>query len=1049
MKRLATNNERKIRSESPRSRSVERSLSCSQNLGRSPGMDQRTPSPLASRRHSTFLARSNDIDDNDCDNGRSPERSPLHVPYMDSKLTALLRDSLGGGSRAVFIASLNLQPSYFKQNLNTLEVISRASKVTNKPNANHFNVIIAPSDNATDNSVTPNTDEDQYEILQNYNFIYNPVINFLLVHTFRRKKSSPMRSQRPKNIITMKKFFSDEPKKSGLIRSPTNANTSPRRSSRKGIVDDLLLEESRMKELIREDRMARIREKTALMESERRSSLKEKKLSRSPSSPRHSSPVPPRESMRSSNQSVVSPSFGRSPSRSPSPRNSDRFVSPTSTRTRYNSNNNQFQTPRSSNGGSPRSRGFDQPSNEMNRRKSFCASDQQAEYQTERDFMTQTNNFQSVSYDDQTDVHDTACSSLRDPDDFRSSFATQQEISAFDFLPARIINGEKEKERDSITDYPQGDSSVWNDISSTHNSNLSLKNSFDDVIDFERRKSAIISADGQDNDLDSLNSSAASIGDFVSVGTCKDDDPYADTENIAANIVTKVHSSLPGDFKYDSQLGIARPRKGSYDAAAVAGGGSTALISKDSLRHVVLGTSEACNNSAAGISVHLGMTEKRAEVSLEFLRKKVEVLRSTFTHINDKALEAKKGSKIVADSICCTLPGKEASSKDDSSVFQKESPKDRSTYLSPECVTDTKYLNEDDGEETLTYFEGYRSASDDMSFTGSGSGSVHVTTSKISPPRPISTYFTTRPIKLSRDDGDIRIKALLKSRSQSGIQRQHQYQQRPAISASTEEREQLEKEALAARSQSDSIAIKCHEVQQIGQEVEAKLKLLAPKPVSENEETVVRSQEIYNLEYELRIALEKECECLNDMIELGKKEAEAYLTLQSSSARSITKIVTRSLQQLHETLDRLRKEKKTIRQKVDERYLALLEAKDRLIQEKNGVFNADYSPNCFDENGSSYFDYSSSIRGGREKGGGDMQKLLEPLRALMREGRDSDYTAMLAEKRRMEMDAQLMFTRIHREKEEIDADAQEIAKVEEERLAASASLQNDSIEEAR
>ena len=60
----------------------------------------------------------------------------LHVPYMDSKLTLLLRDSLGGNSRTVMITTLDPFYESYSQNLYSLNLASKASKVLNKPTAN-------------------------------------------------------------------------------------------------------------------------------------------------------------------------------------------------------------------------------------------------------------------------------------------------------------------------------------------------------------------------------------------------------------------------------------------------------------------------------------------------------------------------------------------------------------------------------------------------------------------------------------------------------------------------------------------------------------------------------------------------------------------------------------------------------------------------------------------------------------------------------------------------------------------------------------------------
>jgi kinesin family protein 15 len=55
-----------------------------------------------------------------------------HVPYRDSKLTFILRDSLGGNSKTAIIA--NISPSHLNINetLSTLKFAQRAKLIRNK-----------------------------------------------------------------------------------------------------------------------------------------------------------------------------------------------------------------------------------------------------------------------------------------------------------------------------------------------------------------------------------------------------------------------------------------------------------------------------------------------------------------------------------------------------------------------------------------------------------------------------------------------------------------------------------------------------------------------------------------------------------------------------------------------------------------------------------------------------------------------------------------------------------------------------------------------------
>ncbi|KAJ3044377.1 Kinesin- protein 12 [Rhizophlyctis rosea] len=56
---------------------------------------------------------------------------PPHIPYRDSKLTMLLRDSLGGTSHTLLLACIS--PSSFHESLKTLRYASRAMGVVNRP----------------------------------------------------------------------------------------------------------------------------------------------------------------------------------------------------------------------------------------------------------------------------------------------------------------------------------------------------------------------------------------------------------------------------------------------------------------------------------------------------------------------------------------------------------------------------------------------------------------------------------------------------------------------------------------------------------------------------------------------------------------------------------------------------------------------------------------------------------------------------------------------------------------------------------------------------
>ena len=67
------------------------------------------------------------------------------VPYRDSKLTRLLKDSLGGNSRTVMIANISPSSGGFDETINTLKYANRAKniKTKSKVNRNMVNVHIS------------------------------------------------------------------------------------------------------------------------------------------------------------------------------------------------------------------------------------------------------------------------------------------------------------------------------------------------------------------------------------------------------------------------------------------------------------------------------------------------------------------------------------------------------------------------------------------------------------------------------------------------------------------------------------------------------------------------------------------------------------------------------------------------------------------------------------------------------------------------------------------------------------------------------------------
>ncbi|XP_021263229.1 LOW QUALITY PROTEIN: kinesin-like protein KIF7 [Numida meleagris] len=61
-----------------------------------------------------------------------PRRKGSHIPYRDSKITRILKDSLGGNAQTVMIACVSPSSSDFDESLNTLNYASRAQNIQNK-----------------------------------------------------------------------------------------------------------------------------------------------------------------------------------------------------------------------------------------------------------------------------------------------------------------------------------------------------------------------------------------------------------------------------------------------------------------------------------------------------------------------------------------------------------------------------------------------------------------------------------------------------------------------------------------------------------------------------------------------------------------------------------------------------------------------------------------------------------------------------------------------------------------------------------------------------
>lgn len=62
----------------------------------------------------------------------SSQGKSRHIPYRDSKLTFILKDSLGGNSKTCMIAAASSASGSFAETLSTLKFAQRAKMIKNK-----------------------------------------------------------------------------------------------------------------------------------------------------------------------------------------------------------------------------------------------------------------------------------------------------------------------------------------------------------------------------------------------------------------------------------------------------------------------------------------------------------------------------------------------------------------------------------------------------------------------------------------------------------------------------------------------------------------------------------------------------------------------------------------------------------------------------------------------------------------------------------------------------------------------------------------------------
>lgn len=77
-----------------------------------------------------------------CENtkGTNGVNKNMHIPYRDSKLTRLLKDSLGGNCRTVMITNISPAFTAYEDTLNTLKYADRAKQIKTIVKRNVLNV---------------------------------------------------------------------------------------------------------------------------------------------------------------------------------------------------------------------------------------------------------------------------------------------------------------------------------------------------------------------------------------------------------------------------------------------------------------------------------------------------------------------------------------------------------------------------------------------------------------------------------------------------------------------------------------------------------------------------------------------------------------------------------------------------------------------------------------------------------------------------------------------------------------------------------------------
>ena len=133
---------------------------------------------------------------------KSEKGSKIYIPYRDSKLTRLLKDSLGGNSRTIMIANISPFIYNFDDTYNTLKYAERAKCIKTKVKLNIL------EKNQVDNYL------DTIKNLQNKIIFLQNQLNYKNINQYNSNRFERMHSSSPKQICSEKKekrkFYFDD-----------------------------------------------------------------------------------------------------------------------------------------------------------------------------------------------------------------------------------------------------------------------------------------------------------------------------------------------------------------------------------------------------------------------------------------------------------------------------------------------------------------------------------------------------------------------------------------------------------------------------------------------------------------------------------------------------------------------------------------------------------------------------------------------------------------------------------------------------------------------